>query len=163
MQVWVVHFVLFASNENIILQLYKFFRESFLNVCTRKGYFYFRKSSVNHDPLVIINKKLVFRTTNWVALTWRRSQNIYFCKLVLWTLLPGTIDIVYFTTRVPDTSETSATRVQHEWHTCDTSEKRATRMRHGCHTNDTMQHKSKILILLTAIVKTYFHTPILAI
>ena len=45
-------------------------------------------------------------------------------------------DLVYFTTRVPDTSDTSATRtarVQHERHECDTSATRARRVRHECY------------------------------
>ena len=48
--------------------------------------------------------------------------------------------LVYFVTRVPDTSDTNdrsatqTTRVQHEWDTSDTS---ATQKRHECYTNDT--------------------------
>ena len=48
-------------------------------------------------------------------------------------------DLVYFTTRVPDTSNTIvalATRVRHEWDTRDTS---ATLVRDGCYTNDTSE------------------------
>ena len=66
-------------------------------------------------------------------------------------------DLVYFTTRVPnisDTSDTSATRtprVRHGYYTNDTSAARATRLRHKC----------KILIFIITRVKTYFHTPIL--
>ena len=63
-------------------------------------------------------------------------------------------DLVYFTTRVSDTSDTSATRttrvrheydtndtsatrVRHEQHECDTSATQTTRVRHECYTNDT--------------------------
>ena len=68
-------------------------------------------------------------------------------------------DLVYFTTRVPDTSdtgdtsETRATRVRHEQHECDTSATRMTQVRHDW----------KILILIIALVKTYFHTPVFTI
>ena len=51
------------------------------------------------------------------------------------------------------TSNTSATRVQHDRHECDTSAKQTARLR----------HKKKKLNLITRRVKTYFHTPILAI
>ena len=50
------------------------------------------------------------------------------------------MDLVYFTTQVPDTSDMSATRttqttqVQQEW---DTSATRTTPVRHECYTNDT--------------------------
>ena len=63
-------------------------------------------------------------------------------------------DQVYFTTRVTDTSNTSATRVrrkqckcnmsekratpmQHEWHECDASATRTTRALHECGTSAT--------------------------
>ena len=41
--------------------------------------------------------------------------------------------LVYFTTRVPDTSDTSATRVSHE---CDTSATRVLHERHECNTSE---------------------------
>ena len=92
-----------------------------------------------------------------------------------------------FTTRVPDTNDTSATqttrarqerdkndttaiRVRHERHQCDTIDTTATQVRHERHECDTsatqttrVWHEWKILILIKARVKTYFHTPILAI
>ena len=46
-------------------------------------------------------------------------------------------DLVYFTTRVPDTSDASATRVKqarHEWHEYNTSETRMRRVRHEWNT-----------------------------
>ena len=49
-------------------------------------------------------------------------------------------DLLYFTTRVLDTSDTSATRaigVRHEWDKSDTSATRVRHMRHDCYTNDT--------------------------
>ena len=46
-------------------------------------------------------------------------------------------DLVYFTTRLPETSDTSATQVQHERHECDMSATWMTRVRHEWHTNDT--------------------------
>ena len=46
-------------------------------------------------------------------------------------------DLAYFTTRVPDTEDTSATLVRHERYECDTSETRATRVLHECYTNNT--------------------------
>ena len=42
-----------------------------------------------------------------------------------------------------DTSNTSATRVRHEWHKCDTSATLTTRMRHECYTNDTSVTRMK--------------------
>ena len=48
-------------------------------------------------------------------------------------------DLVYFTTGVPDTGDTSVTRMRNE--------------QHECYTNDTSATR----------VKTYFYTPILAI
>ena len=60
-------------------------------------------------------------------------------------------DLVYFTTRVTDTGDTSATRttkMQQEWEKNDMSTTRMTRVR----------HEWKILILITRRVKTYCHT-----
>ena len=50
------------------------------------------------------------------------------------------VDLVYFTTWVPDTSYTSVTQttwVQHESDTANASAKQMTRMRHECYTNNT--------------------------
>ena len=46
-------------------------------------------------------------------------------------------DLVSFTTRVPDTSDTSTTRATQMQHECDTSNTSATQVRHECYTNDT--------------------------
>ena len=60
----------------------------------------------------------------------------------LFQLIPP-IDLVYFTTRVPDTSDTIATRTTQVRHDCDmnntsaTRVTRATRVWHKCDTNDT--------------------------
>ena len=51
-------------------------------------------------------------------------------------------NLVYFTTRVPDTSDTNATRVRHKRHE---------------------RHEWKTLVLITTQMKTYFHTPIFTI
>ena len=79
------------------------------------------------------------------------------------------MDLVYFTTRVLDTSDTNATRttrVLHEWDSSDTNAKR----RHECYTNHTsairttrVRHEWKFLILITTRLKIYFHNPIVAI
>ena len=72
---------------------------------------------------------------------------------------------------MPDTSDTNATRVQHEWDTSDTC---GIQLRHECYTNDTNETRvlherhecgtsEKKLILITARVKTNFHTPIFTI
>ena len=69
-------------------------------------------------------------------------------------------DLVSFTTRVPDTSDTSATRatrIRHEFYTTDMT---ATRVRHEQHECDTSE---KILIFITARVKAYYHIPIFTI
>ena len=50
------------------------------------------------------------------------------------------VDLVYFITFVPDTSDSSATqaiRMQHERHECNQNETQATRVRHECYTSDT--------------------------
>ena len=62
--------------------------------------------------------------------------------------------LVYFTTRVPDTSITNETRATEMQQQCSM---RATRARHECDTSKI------ILILITARVKTYFHIPTLAL
>ena len=58
-------------------------------------------------------------------------------------------DQVYFTTPVPETSDTSATRSTKVWH--------------ECYTNVISPTRVKFLILITTRVKIYFHTIILAI
>ena len=65
---------------------------------------------------------------------------------------------------------TSATRVQHEENEWKRSETRVTRVWHKCYTNDTstaeyfrttgVRYEWKTLILITAQVKTNFHTHI---
>ena len=64
---------------------------------------------------------------------------------------------------MPDTSDTSATRMRYEQHECNTSETRATQMRHECDTSATrttrVRREWKILILITTRVKVCFHIP----
>ena len=74
-------------------------------------------------------------------------------------------DLVYFTTRVSDTSDTSATRmirVQHEYNTNNTS---AIRVSQKGGTSATQMTRVQILILITTRMKTYYkkYTPTLAI
>ena len=71
--------------------------------------------------------------------------------------------LVHFTTRVPDTSVTSATRatrVQHEWDISNLSATRVLHKRHECNMSATRMtlvwHEWKILI--TRRVKTFSHT-----
>ena len=84
-------------------------------------------------------------------------------------------DLVYFTTRVSDTSVTSATRatrVKHIWYECDTSETWATQVRDDCYTSKIsatsatrktqVRNKGQIFILKMTRVKRYFRTPIFA-
>ena len=60
-----------------------------------------------------------------------------------------------------NTSETRATPVGYN---CDTSATRMTLMKHECYMNDTSAVRvKKKLILITARVKTNFHTPIFTI
>ena len=96
------------------------------------------------------------------ALNQSNSRSLF--SKVIW------IDLVYFTTQVPDTSNTSATqttrvqhecdtndssatRVRHEWHECNTSLTRVLHERHECDTSVTrVLHKQReweILILKT--------------
>ena len=71
------------------------------------------------------------------------------------------------TTRVPDTSDTNATRVRYERIEWGSSKTLVLYDRHVCDTNVTRttrsRHESKILVLITTYMKTYFHTPMLAI
>ena len=84
-----------------------------------------------------------------------------------WRKLFILYDLVYFTTRVPDTSDTSAThmkRVRQEWCKCYTS---ATSVLHENTSVKRVPHEQlkcdtweNVLILVTTQVKTYFHTHI---
>ena len=81
------------------------------------------------------------------------SSAFFVCKWDHWNpsnLLIDLDDLVYFTTRVPDTNNTSATQT--------------TQLGHECYTNDTngtrVRHKRKILILITTRVKACFRTTI---
>ena len=69
-------------------------------------------------------------------------------------------DLVYFSTRVPETSNTSATQARRE---CDTSAMRKTSVRQECYKNDTSTTRVEILILVTTRVKTYICIPILTL
>ena len=53
------------------------------------------------------------------------------------------LDLVQFTTRMPDTSDTSATRVTRNQHECDTNNTSATQVRNECYTNDTSATRVK--------------------
>ena len=79
-------------------------------------------------------------------------------------------DLVYFTTPVPDTSDTNPTRaiqVRHKQHKWDTSVKRVLLERHEFSKSATqttrVRSESKGLIFDNVWVKTYFHIFILAI
>ena len=65
------------------------------------------------------------------------------------------MDLVLFTTRVPGTSDTSATRVTRMRQECDTSNTSATRVPD---TNDTSATRVKNFDFVTTRVKIYFHT-----
>ena len=90
------------------------------------------------------------------------------------------LDLVYFTTRVPETSNTSTTQVTRVKHECNTNNTSVAQVRHEghkCNTSATwvlieprecnrsgtwtalVEHGWKILILISTRVKTYFHTP----
>ena len=70
-------------------------------------------------------------------------------------------------TDTSDTSVTRATQLQHECDISDASETQGTRVRHKFGTSTTrttqVRHERKFLILITTLVKTYFHTLILTI
>ena len=82
---------------------------------------------------------------------------------------------LHFPTRYPDCDllyfTTQATRVRHEQHKCNMSTTQVRYEWHECNTSANMhttrttrvRHKWKFLILIRTQVKTYFHTPILAI
>ena len=100
-----------------------------------------------------LNKRLLFSTLVQIA-----------------NVTPFLLDLVYFTKRVPDKSDTSVTRVRHERQEWDTSETRATRVlhnRHECGTSATrttrVRYGWKILIFTMRRGKIYSHTPLLAI
>ena len=73
------------------------------------------------------------------------------------------VDLVCFTTRVPDTSDTSVTRVRHERHECNTSATWTTRARHQCFTNDTSATQMKNFDFDNNMSENLFSHPILAI
>ena len=76
-------------------------------------------------------------------------------------------DLVYFTIRVLNTSDTSstwATQVQREYNKSDTSETRPTRVLHDCFANNTSETRVKNFdFYIETRVKTCIRTPILAI
>ena len=88
----------------MILRLSDFFQESILNVCTRKGHFYFRNSSVNHSLLVIINSILELllellslgddpKVSASASLFLGHSWQEFFCNFIYdgrWTLFSNT-------------------------------------------------------------------------
>ena len=53
------------------------------------------------------------------------------------------LDLIYFTTQVPDTSDTSATWATRMRHECNTSETWGTQVRHECYTNNTSPTRVK--------------------
>ena len=55
----------------------------------------------------------------------------------------GSNNLVYFTTLVSGTSDTSATRTTRAQHECNNSATRTTRVRHECYTNDTSATRVK--------------------
>ena len=61
-----------------------------------------------------------------------------------------TIDLVYFTTRWPDTSDTSGARLRREQHECDTS---ATPVPHERHEFDTSATQIFIFIITYSLSK----------
>ena len=63
---------------------------------------------------------------------------------------------------MPDTSDTSATRATRMQHECNTSNASAMQVWHEYNTSATqmtqVRHEWKVLILITTLVETYFHT-----
>ena len=129
--------------------------------------------SINYfQNWVIISQTIdawIRRTDNLVLNN--SSRDIFLFALTILTLKICFIWSILIYTWVPDTSDTNATRVQHEWDTNDTS---AIQVRHQCYTNDTNEtwvlherHEcgtsEKSLILITARMKTNFHTLIFTI
>ena len=86
---------------------------------------------------LVIWKHMIYK--KW--LIWKQLHNITFnSKTTQQWVLEMIIDLVYFTTRVPDTNDTSATRaarVRHEWDRSDTSATRMLHERHHCSTSET--------------------------
>ena len=68
--------------------------------------------------------------------------------------------VVYFATRVPDTSGTCAIPVRDK---CDTSAMQVQHEQQECDTNDTIATQGENFDLITTRVKTYCHTLILTI
>ena len=72
------------------------------------------------------------------------------------------MDLVYFTTRVLDTSDTNATRttrVLHEWDSSDTNATRVLHKPHECYTNDTSATRVKIFDFDNDKVENIFSQP----
>ena len=68
--------------------------------------------------------------------TTNSSNFTYINNTVIW-------DLVYFTTRVPDTCDTDTKRVTQVQHERSTSDISMTRVRHECYTNDTSAARVK--------------------
>ena len=91
---------------------------------------------VHSQTFIFVSVKLLFHC------------NIFSVFLSFYYRWEDYMNLVYFTTRVPDTSSTSATRIRHgcdtndksetqmrnEQHECDTSALRTTRVRSECYT-----------------------------
>ena len=104
--------------------------------------------------IVLDGWKLQWNGMYSMLLAFRKSCLCYWCHLT---------DLVKFTTGVPDMNNTSVTEAIPMRHESDTSKTGVTRFQQGCDTNNAIATRMKIFGFDTTRVKTYFHTPILAV
>ena len=103
-------------------------------------------NAINEEQKYLEKQKMIFQFWTSLCLIYECIINTY--SSALWNIIyrhnkKGKIyklfvnpvalrlDLVYFTTRVPDTNDTSATRVRHKQYYGDTSVTRTRRVWHG--------------------------------
>ena len=123
----------------------------------------------NWPQTIYTNESDILFVTNYVSPKEYVKKKKYYLSdiIVIRTerLLIFKINLIYFPTRVTDTSDTSvtvtqATRMRIEWEECNASETQAIQVRHEYYTNE---KSANLLILIMTRVETYYHTHILAI
>ena len=123
----------------------------------------------NWPQTIYTNESDILFVTNYVSPKEYVKKKKYYLSdiIVIRTerLLIFKINLIYFPTRVTDTSDTSVTvtqttRMRIEWEECNASETQATQVRHEYYTNE---KSANLLILIMTRVETYYHTHILAI
>ena len=140
------------------VQMRVFFWSVFFCIRTEYKKIRIRKNSVL-DIFHSVKELSIFTDSSIYKLGSRSEKNAFIFQTNCVTM-----DLVYFTKRVPGTSGKSATQttwLRHEWTTSDTCATLVLHERHECDTSATqttwVRHESKNLIFITTQVKTYFH------